>query len=54
METIDQYMAKVHAIMADTPKENEGFVSTVRKIINRIAADWYVLHDDDGCRTYIS
>ncbi|XP_070537426.1 high mobility group protein 20A-like [Ptychodera flava] len=36
MNTIDNYMTKLHQIILDSPQENEPLISTVREIIGRL------------------
>jgi len=36
LETVDTYMAKLHAIILDSPQENEGLISNVRDIVRRL------------------
>lgn len=36
IESIDNYMAKLHNMTLDNPQENEALISTVREIVNRL------------------
>jgi hypothetical protein len=36
VDTIDNYMTKLHSVMLDSPHENEALIATVRDIVGRI------------------
>lgn len=36
LDTIDNYMAKLHSIILDSPQENEALIATVREIVGRL------------------
>ena len=39
LETIDNYMARLHAVILDSPQENEKLIATVRDIVGRLNID---------------
>ncbi|KAK3095460.1 hypothetical protein FSP39_014973, partial [Pinctada imbricata] len=39
LDTIDNYMTKLHSLILETPQENEGLILTVRDIISRMSID---------------
>lgn len=39
LETIDNYMARLHSIILDSPQENEQLIATVRDIVGRLNID---------------
>jgi hypothetical protein len=39
LETVDNYMAKLHSIILDSPQENEGLIATTREIVGRLNFD---------------
>ena len=39
LETIDNYMARLHTIILDSPQENEKLIATVRDIVGRLNID---------------
>jgi len=36
LDSIDNYMAKLHSIILDSPQENEALIATVREIVGRL------------------
>ena len=38
-ETVDNYMARLHSIILDSPQENEQLIATVRDIVGRLNID---------------
>lgn len=36
LETVDNYMAKLHSIILDSPQENESLIAMVREIVGRL------------------
>ena len=39
IETIDNYMARLHTIILDSPQDNEKLIATVRDIVGRLNID---------------
>ncbi len=39
LDTIDNYMAKLHTIILDSPQENDALIASVRDIVGRLNFD---------------
>lgn len=39
LDTIDNYMTKLHNLILDSPQEHEGLIAMVRDIIGRLNID---------------
>ena len=40
--TIDNYMAKLHQIILETPQEHEELIVAVREVVNKLNLEAYV------------
>ena len=39
LETIDNYMAKLHSLILESPSDNENLIASVRDIVGRLNID---------------